>query len=373
MTTDSDFASTVRSHAQALSGSRYYFLWSTNGRYPSSAAWPLEPFAAPIAPPGEYSLGFLHELHDPLQIPPLRGYMPTVRLAGGADAIAKNTVPSQSLTPKPTDSLSNDPTHHKDRVEHARMRLADDLVLNTQLVGKQITLHQELGEMALMARHWRQESVQTSQSSFETLRELTKQTAGQAHELAQTISRHREWMLHEIEEAGRAKAEAISAKPVDARSQFLGFVTETIGLVKSLGDGTGKGGLDALSALVGPKAEDLTAKRKELADKERELAELREQEAKQRSDKAQRELDKEREAQQLREREQAQQSESLRRELETLRDELRTQQRELAEARLSIATKPLPQSPFVDSPPAETTALVPTKKRPSRSKGKKSS
>ena len=46
---------------------------------------------------------------------------------------------------------------------------------------------------------------------------------------------------------------------------------------------------------------------------------LREQEAKQRIDKVQRELDKEREAQQLREREQAHQSASLRRELETLR------------------------------------------------------
>ena len=98
---------------------------------------------------------------------------------------------------------------------------------------------------------------------------------------------------------------------------------------------------------------------------------LREQEAKQRSDKAQRELDKEREAQQLREREQPQQSESLRRELETLRDELRTQQRELAEARQSVAIKPPPPSPLVDAPPTETTALVPTKKRPSRSKGKK--
>jgi len=189
--------------------------------------------------------------------------------------------------------------------------------------------------------------------------------------MAQALSRHREWMFHEIEEAGRAKSEAIAAKPVDARSQFLGFVTETIGLVKSLGDGTGKGGLDALSALVGPKSEDLTAKRKELAEKERELAELREQEAKQRSDKAQRELDKEREAQQMRE--QAQQSESLRRELETLRDELRTQQRELAEARQSVAIKPPPPSPLVDAPPTETTALVPTKKRPSRSKGKKGS
>ena len=368
----SEFASLVRSHAQAQPGARYYFLWSSQGRYPSSMGFALEPFATPNAPPGDYNLGFLIDPHSTFQLPPKNGVMPIVKLGSGSE-ISKNTVSNQSIAPRPTDPLITDPDHHKDRVDHARIRLADDLVLNTQLIGKQITLHQELGEMALMARHWRQESAQTSQSSFETLRELTKQTAGQAHELAQTISRHREWMLHEIEEAGRAKAEAISAKPVDARSQFLGFVTETIGLVKSLGDGTGKGGLDALSALVGPKAEDLTAKRKELADKERELAELREQEAKQRSDKAQRELDKEREAQQLREREQAQQSESLRRELETLRDELRTQQRELAEARQSMATKPLPQSPFVDSPPAETTALVQTKKRPSRSKGKKGS
>ena len=369
---NSEFASLVRSHAQAQPGARYYFLWSSQGRYPASTGFALEPFAQPNAPPGDYNLGFLIDLHSTFQMPPKNGVMPIVKLGPGSE-IAKNTVPSQSTAPKTPDPLISDPDHHKDRVDHARIRLADDLVLNTQLIGKQITLHQELGEMALMARHWRQESAQTAQSTFEALRALTKQSTEQAHAMAQVLSRHREWMFHEIEEAGRAKAEAIAAKPVDARSQFLGFVTETIGLVKSLGDGTGKGGLDALSALVGPKSEDLTAKRKELAEKERELAELREQEAKQRSDKAQRELDKEREAQQLREREQAQQSESLRRELETLRDELRTQQRELAEARQSVAIKPPPPSPLVDAPPTETTALVPTKKRPSRSKGKKGS
>jgi hypothetical protein len=318
--------------------------------------------------------------------------MPTVKLGAAAEAIAKAGVPSQPLAPKPNDPLLNDPDHLKDRVDHARIRLADDLVLNTQLIGKQITLHQELGEMAMMARHWRHESEQTSQATFAALRAITKHSTEQAQVLARTITQHREWVLHEIEEAGRVKAEAMAAKPVDARSQFLGLISETIGLVKSLGDGSGKSGLDALSALVGPKSEDLTAKRKELAEKERELAELRDQEAKQRSDKAERELAKEREAQQLRERELTQRSEALERELEALREERRNHQRELEQSR-PVATasptprpaappppllasppppSPAPSSPF-ESPPAKTTALVPTKKRPNRSTGKKRS
>ena len=93
---NSEFVSLVRSHAQAQPGARYYFLWSSQGRYPASTGFALEPFAQPNAPPGDYNLGFLIDLHSTFQMPPKNGVMPIVKLGSGSE-ISKNTVSNQSI------------------------------------------------------------------------------------------------------------------------------------------------------------------------------------------------------------------------------------------------------------------------------------
>lgn len=162
-------ADLIRSHRPA--GARAYFLRNTNGRFPMTGGFSLEPFRPPTCPAGSYSLGFLEDVasNEPL-LPAVVGFgypvipVPAMDASGTeATALVKQEVQQQ----KQIDPLTNHPAHienrvdaHRNRVDAERVRLADEGVRSQLLMT-------DLGQTLLYAQAWRQEAQRSLQSQAE--------------------------------------------------------------------------------------------------------------------------------------------------------------------------------------------------------------
>lgn len=265
MAVGSQIESVVQSIRHAREGFRnakFYYLWRDAIRYPSTGGFSLFPFQEPLGvPPGTYRLGFLSGTGGDTPIflgthePP-----PQLTIDGGTDAAPTD---ARALTPKKaeTDPLLSDPEHHRDRVEAARMRMADDAVLNTHLVGKQITNSQEHAEAMLTARFWRQESQITTQRFSEIQRRQFDDVSEMQTVMIKSFLRQFATFEELSQKAMRGEANS------GERSQFWGVLGQLLAL---LSDGKRSGVLDAL---VGTDMNDkkLEDARKLLAETKREI------------------------------------------------------------------------------------------------------
>lgn len=162
-----ELADLIRSHRPP--NARAYYLNSYNGRFPTTGGWELEPFTAPKAPGGSYSLHFLTQPIGGSTVSPLYPHLGAPTITVPAAATAGNV--SQSLTVKVEsqperraerfDPIDDHPEHIANRVEFEKIRMADQTIKAKHLLGKNLGQVEEMAGTLLYAKAWRQEAERT--------------------------------------------------------------------------------------------------------------------------------------------------------------------------------------------------------------------
>ena len=158
-------------------GARGYFLSNTLGRFPSTGAYPLEPFQYPYAlPMGSYRLFFTNSIHESSALeqkipgtPP-----PTIEIWQSETHIAARTElaahpadegkSSVAETKPAREKWQDDPRHINDRIEYQAERFSDELQENKALVGKRLRHSAEVAEGFVLQRAYRHELVAAAQN-----------------------------------------------------------------------------------------------------------------------------------------------------------------------------------------------------------------
>lgn len=243
----SDIATQIRAHRPA--GAKAYFLTDFEHRYPASGGFALEPLTQPFGlPPGEYRIWYLSDPQNGQPIAAANPALPhpTIKVSAEASVALAPGKPQSPEKPaakvQHIDPLDTDPDHLRHRVEFEAIRMADETVMNKQLLPRPGLRTREIGEGFVLNRAWRQETEQLVRMLGATHRqtlEQSKQTLLQAKETAQLLI-----------EAGKAQP----APPPDHMTPFLGLMGQVVGMIGGALSGRGRKagkGEEILEALVG--------------------------------------------------------------------------------------------------------------------------
>ena len=213
-------ADLIRSHRPV--GARAYFLQNSNGRFPVSGGFSLEPFRPPVCPGGSYSLGFLDETTGTRALNPAIatfGYpiIPVPASDGSVEstALARKEAAAVGTPPKQPDPLLTNPDHIKNRVEYEQIRMADETVRSKLFLT-------DLGQSLAYAQFWRRESqaAMTSQQEI-ALRERER------------AERDRQQAEAEVQRLSKQLREERMERPAAAPDNFatsLAFLGQLAGL-----------------------------------------------------------------------------------------------------------------------------------------------
>lgn len=246
-------------HAPA--GARAYYLVGDMGRFPPVGGLSLVPFQPPFrVPMGQYYVNYLEHVNSDNRLPGKNPRVPapilnlfephqaasrprhlpvSTPMPSPMGIAAPSSVPPLPLSPplprsnppqpsEPTrrkeDPALSDPEYVKHRVEYLKQTMKDQIVTNRQLAGKQLTIHQEMGEQFVLSRAYRQELASTSHHSNEVVR--------------RGLELSREVMNMTMEQAEMVKARMLEytkpTRPIDYVPAIVELLKETAPIVRDL-------------------------------------------------------------------------------------------------------------------------------------------
>lgn len=216
-------ADLIRSHRPA--GSRAYYLQNSNGRFPVSGGYSLEPFKPPVCPAGSYSVCFLEDTSSNRALSPaVAGFgfpiIPVPACDGSVEntALAKKETATVGTAAKQPDPLLTHPDHIKNRVEFEQIRMADETVRSK--------LHMtDLGQSLLYAQAWRKEA----QAAMQSQAEMAARERERAERDRQTAEAESQRLSKLVQEERMQRPHA----PPDHFATSLAFLGQLAGLAGS--------------------------------------------------------------------------------------------------------------------------------------------
>ena len=213
-------ADLIRSHRPP--SARAYYLQNSNGRFPVSGGYSLEPFKPPGCPGGSYSLCFLSDASSNQTLSPAIpnfGYpiIPVPASDGSVEsaALAKKEAAAVGTPPKQPDPLLTNPDHIRNRVEYEQIRMADETVRSKLFLT-------DLGQSLAYVQFWRRES----QAAMTSQQEIAQRERERAE-------RDRQQAEAEVQRLSKQLREERMERPAAAPDNFatsLAFLGQLAGL-----------------------------------------------------------------------------------------------------------------------------------------------